>query len=299
MQGEKNMYKLVAIDLDGTMLNSYGIVTQNTKEKIKKVIQKGTKVVIASGRPIDSIKAIAEEIGSKEYFIGGNGAIIYDIKKDEIIYEKFLNKQKVLEIIDLCEENSINYNVYTEKTILAKNLKFNVLYYYKENLKKPENKKTNIVIVENMKEYIKNLKEEKFLKVTICDENKFIFNAIGKKLKELSGIEILDVLHMSRKLIKQGTQDIVIEYFYTEISLENVDKWIAIQEILKLEKIEKDEVITIGDNINDLKMLKNAGLGIAMKGSAPKVIENANYVTQGNNEEGVANALEKYILKDI
>ena len=293
------MYKLVAIDLDGTMLNSYGIVTQNTKEKIKKVIQKGTKVVIASGRPIDSIKAIAEEIGSKEYFIGGNGAIIYDIKKDEIIYEKFLNKQKVLEIIDLCEENSINYNVYKEKTILAKNLKFNVLYYYKENLKKPENKKTNIVIVENMKEYIKNLKEEKFLKVTICDENKFIFNAIGKKLKEISGIEILDVLHMSRKLIKQGTQDIVIEYFYTEISLENVDKWIAIQEILKLEKIEKDEVITIGDNINDLKMLKNAGLGIAMKGSAPKVIENANYVTQGNNEEGVANALEKYILKDI
>ena len=293
------MYKLVAIDLDGTMLNSYGIVTQNTKEKIKKVIQKGTKVVIASGRPIDSIKAIAEEIGSKEYFIGGNGAIIYDIKKDEIIYEKFLNKQKVLEIIDLCEENSINYNVYTEKTILAKNLKFNVLYYYKENLKKPENKKTNIVIVENMKEYIKNLKEEKFLKITICDENKFIFNAIGKKLKEISGIEILDVLHMSRKLIKQGTQDIVIEYFYTEISLENVDKWIAIQEILKLEKIEKDEVITIGDNINDLKMLKNAGLGIAMKGSAPKVIENANYVTQGNNEEGVANALEKYILKDI
>ena len=293
------MYKLVAIDLDGTMLNSYGIVTQNTKEKIKKVIQKGTKVVIASGRPIDSIKAIAEEIGSKEYFIGGNGAIIYDIKKDEIIYEKFLNKQKVLEIIDLCEENSINYNVYTENTILAKNLKFNVLYYYKENLKKPENKKTNIVIVENMKEYIKNLKEEKFLKVTICDENKFIFNAIGKKLKEISGIEILDVLHMSRKLIKQGTQDIVIEYFYTEISLENVDKWIAIQEILKLEKIEKDEVITIGDNINDLKMLKNAGLGIAMKGSAPKVIENANYVTQGNNEEGVANALEKYILKDI
>ena len=182
---------------------------------------------------------------------------------------------------------------------MAKNLKFNVLYYYKENLKKPENKKTNIVIVENMKEYIKNLKEEKFLKVTICDENKFIFNAIGKKLKEISGIEILDVLHMSRKLIKQGTQDIVIEYFYTEISLENVDKWIAIQEILKLEKIEKDEVITIGDNINDLKMLKNAGLGIAMKGSAPKVIENANYVTQGNNEEGVANALEKYILKDI
>ena len=57
------MYKLVAIDLDGTMLNQYGVVTENTKEVIKKTIQKGTEVIIASGRPIDSIKTIAKEIG--------------------------------------------------------------------------------------------------------------------------------------------------------------------------------------------------------------------------------------------
>lgn len=55
------MYKLVAIDLDGTMLNSYGIVTENTKNVIKKVIEQGTEVIIASGRPIDSIKTIAKE----------------------------------------------------------------------------------------------------------------------------------------------------------------------------------------------------------------------------------------------
>ena len=138
------MYKLVAIDLDGTMLNSYGMVTENTKQVIKNTINKGTEVIIASGRPIDSIKTIAKEIGSENYFIAGNGALIYDIKKDEIIYEKFMNKQKVLEIIKICEENSIAYNIYTEKTIIAKGLKYNVLYYYKENLKKEENKKTNL-----------------------------------------------------------------------------------------------------------------------------------------------------------
>ena len=75
------MYKLVAIDLDGTMLNSYGIVTENTKKIIQNTIQKGTEVIIASGRPIDSIKAIAEEIGSKKYLIAGNGALIYDRNK--------------------------------------------------------------------------------------------------------------------------------------------------------------------------------------------------------------------------
>ena len=77
------MYKLVAIDLDGTMLNSYGEVTENTKNTIQKVIESGTEVIIASGRPIDSIKTIAKEIGSENYFIAGNGAIIYDIKNDE------------------------------------------------------------------------------------------------------------------------------------------------------------------------------------------------------------------------
>ena len=79
------MYKLIAIDLDGTMLNSYGMVTENTKQVIKNTINKGTEVIIASGRPIDSIKTIAKEIGSENYFIAGNGALIYDIKKDEII----------------------------------------------------------------------------------------------------------------------------------------------------------------------------------------------------------------------
>ena len=129
------MYKLVAIDLDGTMLNSYGMVTESTKQVIKNTINKGIEVIIASGRPIDSIKTIAKEIGSENYFIAGNGALIYDIKKDKIIYEKFLSKSKVLEIAKICEENSISYNIYTEETIIAKQLKHNVLYYYKENLK--------------------------------------------------------------------------------------------------------------------------------------------------------------------
>ena len=78
------MYKLVTVDLDGTLLNSYGEVTENTKEKIKKTQEKGVEIMIASGRPIDSIKTIAEEINSKKYFIAGNGAIIYDIQKKSI-----------------------------------------------------------------------------------------------------------------------------------------------------------------------------------------------------------------------
>lgn len=288
------MYKLATVDLDGTMLNSYGIVTENTKKAIKKTIEKGTDVVITSGRPIDSIKTIAKEIGSNNYFIAGNGALIYDIKKDEIIYEKYMTKQKVLEIIKICEENSISYNVYTDKTILATALKYNVLYYHKENLKKEENKKTNISIVENMYEYVKDMQEEKFLKITICDESQSIFQSIIRKLRQIDEIEVLDVSHMSRKVIRQGTEDVPIEYYYTEISLANVDKWNAIEFLMQRLEISREEVIAIGDNVNDKKMIENAGLGIAMKGSTPIVLDIANYITDTNNEDGVANALEKF-----
>ena len=288
------MYKLVAIDLDGTMLNSYGIVTQNTKEVIKKVQEKGIEVIIASGRPIDSIKTIAKEIESENYFISGNGAILYDIKKDEIIYENILKKAKTLDIIKICEENSIYYSVYTEKEILAKSLNYNVLYYYKENLDKEEKNKTHIKIVEDLYKYLEE-RNEKIIKITICDNNKSIFNSILKKLKTIDDIEVLEVSHMSRKIIRQGTEEVPIEYFYTEISAKNVDKWYAIQMLAEKLNIKKEEIVAIGDNVNDEKMIKEAGLGIAMGQSSPKITKISNYITNNNNEEGVANALKHII----
>ena len=288
------MYKLIAIDLDGTMLNQYSIVTEETKEAIRKVQEKGIEVIIASGRPVDSIKSIAKEIKSEKYFISGNGAIIYDISKDEIIYENTLKKQKVLEIIKICEENSIYYNIYTEKEIIAKSLQCNVLYYYKENASKEENEKTHINIVENVYDYIAS-REEKVIKITVCENNQAIFNSILRKLREIDEIEVLDVSHMSRKMIKQGTEEIPIEYFYTEISAKDVDKWKAIEFLSEKMNISREEIVAIGDNINDKKMIKNAGLGIAMGQSHPEIKEIANQVTATNTEEGVAKILNEIV----
>ncbi len=290
------MYKLVAVDLDGTMLNRYGELTEKTKEVVAKCLEKDIEIVLASGRPIDSIKAIAKELGINGYFIAGNGALVYDLKNENIIYENYMKKEKVLEIIKTCEENSIVYNVYTDKTILTTALKFNVLYYYKENLKKEENKKTNISILENIYDYVKNMNDEKFLKITICDENSSIFNSIIKKIKAISGIEILEVAHMSRKIIKQGTEEIPVEYFYTEISASDVDKWSAIDFLRKKLNLEPENIMAIGDNVNDKKMIEKAGMGVAMKGSTPEIINVANDVTDTNNNDGVAKILEKYFL---
>jgi len=291
------MYKLIAIDLDGTMLNSYGEVTENTKRVLKQIKQKGAEVVITSGRSIDSIKYIASEIDSSKYMIAGNGAVVYDRSQNKILYEKYIPKNKALDIIQICEENSIYYNVYTNKTIIADGLRYNVLYYYKENLKKEDQKKTHITLVENIENYIKEMNEdEKIMKIFICDKNKTVFNSIVRKFSVIEDIDILDVSHMARKVIKQGTEDIPIEYYYTEISMKDVDKWYALEFLIKKLGIPKEEVMAIGDNVNDRKMIEEAGKGIVMGGSTPKVSEVADYITLDCNNEGVAKAIEKFIV---
>ena len=291
------MYKLIAVDLDGTMLNSYGEVTENTKRVLKQTKQKGAEVVIASGRSIDSIKYIASEIDSSKYMIAGNGAVVYDRSQNKILYEKYIPKNKALDIIQICEENSIYYNIYTNKTIIADGLRYNVLYYYKENLKKEDQKKTHITLVENIENYIKEMNEdEKIMKIFICDKNKSVFNSIVRKFSVIEDIDILDVSHMARKVIKQGTEDIPIEYYYTEISMKDVDKWYALEFLINKLGIQKEEVMAIGDNVNDKKMIEEAGKGIVMGGSTPKVSEVADYITLDCNNEGVAKAIEKFIV---
>ena len=281
------MYKLITIDLDGTLLNRYGEVTEYTKNVIKQVTQKGILVVLASGRISESVLTIAKEIGANKYYISGNGSVLYD---------NYLSKEKVLEIIELCEKNSIYYNIYTESSVIAKSLNYNVAFYNYENTKKSSDKKTEINIVEDVYDYVKKLNTNKFLKMTICDESKIVFSSILRKLKNISNIDVLEVSHMSQKKIKAGTKEISVGYYYTEVSSKNVDKWYAIEEIMKLENIEQEEVMSFGDNNNDILMIKNAGLGIAMGHSNEQVKKVANFITKTNDEDGVAKALENIVL---
>ena len=272
------MYKLIAIDLDGTLLNSYGQISEKNKLALNNAKEKGIQIVLASGRTTDSVKSIANEIGVQNYIICGNGSLIYDLQKEEIIYDKFIEKKKALQIIDICEKNSIYYNIYTENMVIAKTLNNNVLFYYQENANKPDNKKTKINIVQDIYEYVKNLENQNILKITISDNDVIIFNSIIRKLREVKDIDVLDVEHMSRKIIKTGTEESKLEYYYTEITKKNVDKWYAIEFLMENLNINSNEVLTIGDNVNDKLMIENAGCGVAMGNSAPYVKEVSNLV---------------------
>lgn len=289
------MYKLIAMDIDGTLLNSYGEVSTKNKEAIELALKKNIEVVLTSGRMPKAILPIANEIKADKYIISGNGAAIYDVQNDKIIYNSYLTKKKVLEIIDICERNSMFYNVYTNDVILTKSLNYNILFYHNENKKNPEDKKIKINIVDDIYKYVEEYNKEDFLKVTICDNDKFVFKSIMNKIKNIKNVDILEVAHMSKKIIRHGSEEHEIAYYYTEITNKNVNKWTALKELLQLLGIKKEELITIGDNVNDKEMIENAGLGIVTGNASPEMKKIANETVASNNENGVAEAITRHI----
>ena len=288
------MYKLIAIDLDGTLLNSYGEITKENKQAIQYALDKGVDVILASGRDPQTMKKISLDLGIKNYLIAGNGASIYDIQKEENIYEKYIEKTKALSIIKLCQENSIFFNVYTDKGIITESLNYNVKVFNSENTHKANEKQTNIEVVTNIYDYIETM-DFHILKIIICDHSQIIFNNIIQKLKKINGINVLDVEHMSKKIIQVGTEEVEVEYFYTEVTSREVDKWDAIEYLLPKLQLTKEKVICIGDNVNDKKMVENAGVGVAMGNSALATQKIGDFITEDNNQNGVAKAIYQYI----
>ena len=288
------MLKLLAIDLDGTLLNSYGDISNENKEAIKYAVNKGVEVVLASGRDPLTMQKISKELEIKNYLIAGNGASVYDIKAQKNIYENFIDTNKALKIIKMCKENSIFFNLYTDKGIITESLNFNVKVFNSENNHKASEKQTNIEIVKDIYEYAQN-NPLNILKIIICDDSKIIFNNISQKLKQIKGIEVLDVAHMSRKIIRVGTEEVEIEYYYTEVSSKDVDKWNAIEYLINTLQIKKEEVMAIGDNINDKKMVQNSAVGVAMGKSALAIENIGDFITEDNNSNGVEKAIYQYI----
>ena len=290
------MIRLIAIDLDGTLLNSKGDISEKNRLAIKRAISNGIEVVLCSGRVRGAVVNIANDTGANNYVISGNGAELYDLKNYQVIYQKFINKERLLEILKFCEENSIFYSVHAENSIITSSLKYNLLVHNSENCKKTTEKRTNINITENVYEYIKNCESESFSKITICDGTQTIFRGIMDKLRKIKDVNVLDVGHMSNKTIEIGTETYNLQYYYTEITAQNVNKWNALKFLADRLNIKQNEIAVIGDNINDKEMIENAGLGIVMGNSAPYIKRIGNIVVSDNDSDGVADAINQHCI---
>ena len=289
------MYKLVAIDIDGTLLNSNGELTERTIETIRKVTNKGVKIVLTSGRVTNSVKAIADRICANKYIICDNGASIYDIDNNKTIWSKEISKETVIDLVKICLENNIYYMVFTDKEIVVKDLRHMALAFYKQR----HNCNDEATGVTQFKyagiDYISKI-DRPIRRIVVCDQDRVIYNSIVNKLKHFDGVELMAAPHISNKIISEGDNKVVLTYSYAEILPKETNKWVAIKELISKVGIDEKDVMAIGDNFNDIAMIQNAGLGIAMNNGATVAKEVARVIAPSNDEDGVAHVLERYIL---
>ena len=289
------MYKFIAIDIDGTLLNSSGELTKHTIETVKRVTDLGIKVVLTSGRVTDSVKGIAGQLNTDQHIICDNGATIVDLKTNEVVFSKYIEKSTIIKLVDFCVTNNIYYMVFTNKEIIVKDLKHMAFAFYKQRhyLKDEASGMSQIKFAGI--DYIKSINEP-FTRIIICDEDRAIYNSIVNMLKTFNDIELMPAPHVSNKIVKDGDKEIFLSYSYAEILAKDTNKWTAIKSLTEKLGIKKEEIIAIGDNFNDISMIQNAGLGVAMNNGSPVAKEVARVIAPSNNEDGVAQIIERYVL---
>lgn len=266
-------YKAIALDLDGTLTDHNKELPTENKEAIDKAISMGVKIILASGRPLFGITPIAKELeldSKGGYILAYNGGEIVDCITGETILSHELPKQCIEDICELSRKNNVYALTYSDGKIVAESDEDEYV------LKEAFCNSTSIIKTDNLKGYV-DYPVAKFL---IVGKHEKLVPVQEALLKKYSGI--IDAFYS--------------EDYFLEVVPYGVAKDKSLKELLSALNITEDELIACGDGMNDIPMLKIAGLAAVMENAYPEVKKYADYIAPSNDEAGVADIIKRYIF---
>ncbi|MCY6369870.1 Cof-type HAD-IIB family hydrolase [Clostridium ganghwense] len=296
------MYKLLALDMDGTLLDNNQKISKENIEAIQKAKELGVKVVLTTGRAIGGIEEYLKEldlISEDNYSVTCSGALILNNTKKEIIECNNISHDEFKFTFNLAEELNITLNIYSNDGILvpshsifshfdsvANNLPLKIADFNSLDEETVINKITlineDLSIAEQLSTFFPS----------ICLKDIHI-NANQKFDKDL----FEDVSNLPIELLENFT--ILKTSPYTlEVLNKNCNKGTGVKRMAEELGIKQEEIICIGDSGNDKHMIEYAGLGVAMGNAFTEIKEIADYVTYTNEENGVAHIIQKFILNE-
>lgn len=267
------MYKLIALDMDGTLLNDEKKITEKTKKTISEARKNGKYVVLCSGRPIEGIDRYLDELNMNtedDYVISFNGSLVQHAANKKVIGKKTLKGEDLKYLFNISRELGVNIHGFSkEGCITPKISKYTEL----------EGKINGITVKEF--DYTKIEDKEDISKVMMIDEPEILQKAIDNLPKDL---------YEKYTVVRSAP-------YFLEFLNKDANKGTGVGMLAEHLGIKKEEVICVGDAGNDLHMIEYAGLGVAMKNATDDVKEKASYITKSNNEDGVAHVIETFMLK--
>ncbi|NLX63352.1 MAG: HAD family phosphatase [Clostridiaceae bacterium] len=261
-------YKLMAVDIDGTLLNDSGELTENTKNAIRKWVDKGLIFTIASGRPIQGVEKLNKELNLDVPFITYNGAMVVMGKSKQVLYEQKLSPEDSRGIIRLGQKYNTTILIWKDNKLFVSEINDRVNKYKCISGVEP-------VVANDLEQVAEN----GVTKILWYDE----VEKIHQYQKEIGALLSVNVnFHPSRP-------------YFMEFVDKNASKAIALEKIGLYFGIKQSEMIAVGDGYNDISMIEYAGLGVAMANSPDEVKQRADYITLSNEEDGVAHVIYKFL----
>ena len=265
-------YKMLVLDLDDTLLRDDYSISSRNRELLIQAQEQGVIVVLASGRPTPAMVRYAEELNLADYdsyMISFNGAVVTSMKYNEVLFETSLTRDEIHSLYDFSIDNNVHIITYSDKGVIS----------------------------ETHSEYI-----DVEVKLTGIPHHKVpsFKSEITSSAVKCILLEHPDYLKEVEKKLKVERTDLSISRskpFFLEVMPHGIDKAASIDLLAKKLGIKQSEVIAVGNAGNDLTMVQYAGLGIWVDNVSDNLRHHADYIVASNENDGVAEVIERFILK--
>lgn len=289
------MIKLIASDMDGTLLSSHLSISEFNKEVVKKAQNKGIEFMVATGRSHSEARPVLNEAGIHCGMITGNGAQVFDAD-DNVVHTAAIDKHTVQEVMTILEENNLYFELMTSQGVFSNSqpqrienfatmLAENIPHLTFKMAIAMASTHIDMLPVEYVKDYQELMADDdiEMLKViTFSDQGLSLLNPVAEKLAKLDDLYITSSFPNN-----------------LEINHVEAKKGNAVARIAEEKGIDLSDVLAIGDNYNDVSMLEIAGVSFAMGNAEPGVKEIAKYETVTNVENGVGKAILRAVEENL
>lgn len=270
-------YKLIAFDMDGTLLNSQKKISEKSIEAINKAMKKGKIVILNTGRCPAELEEYFDALDNIQYLNCVSGALVFDRKNNTKIYSKTLDIETVKKLLDIARQEDDMVHLLSKDSIVQKDK------------------------IDKMPDYHMGVYQEMYIRVT----NKWD-NLYSQYNENPFPVEKLNIYHISSEARERTRQRILesnleveladAETTSLEVSAKGIDKGLGLKKLCDYNQITLDETIVVGDADNDIAAMKEAGLAIAMGNANENIKQLSDVIVSDNDHDGCVEAIEKYLL---
>lgn len=268
--------KMIGLDLDGTLLNTKKELTDYSRDVLRRALDRGIIVLVATGRPYTGIPEELRNFPGMRYALTSNGARILDTERGEILIEELLPREDALRALKVLQKYDTMPEIYFDGQGYAEEAKMAQIQKYHHNPHMWEYVRKSRIIVPDIQELAEqNIRD--------MDKLQGLFANMDEREQAW------------QELIQDQKLELVGSLKYNiEINAAGVNKGKGLLKLGELLGIRKEEIMACGDGDNDAAMLREVGFGVAMGNAEEAVKAAADYITETNDQDGAAKAIERF-----